>query len=204
MASSVNQHDKSLRYRLRFTLLIPGSRARDTLSPRNGDREQSNENSPEGQKRHNHFSLGRNLVRKQDHWHDYAADTAHEIAPETDTDPPPHVHEHKTSTLADIIRHLHETEKPIFTICHGVQVLIAVDGVVKGRRVAALQYCEPEVRLAGGIYVDVEPTGACADGNLVSAKGWPGLAAFMRECLKVLGTEIHHGETLKGRERKAA
>jgi len=30
------------------------------------------------------------------------------------------------------------------------------------------------------------------------------LAAFMRECLKVLGTEIHHGETLKARERKAA
>jgi protease I len=73
-----------------------------------------------------------------------------------------------------IVRHFHQTEKPIFTICHGVQVLMAVDGVLKGRRVAALQYCEPEVRLAGGVYVDVEPTGACADGNLVSAKGWPG------------------------------
>jgi protease I len=106
--------------------------------------------------------------------------------------------------VQDIVRHFHDTGKPIFTICHGVQVLIAVDGVVKGRRVAALQYCEPEVRLAGGIYVDVEPTGACVDGNLVSAKGWPGLAAFMRECLKVLGTEIHHGETLKSREQKAA
>jgi len=62
--------------------------------------------------------------------------------------------------VQDIIRHFHETGKPIFTICHGVQVLIAVDGVVKGKRVAALQYCEPEVRLAGGIYVDVEPSGA--------------------------------------------
>ena len=31
------------------------------------------------------------------------------------------------------------------------------------------------------------------DGKLVSAKGWPGLAAFMRECLKVLGTRIEHG-----------
>ena len=50
--------------------------------------------------------------------------------------------------VQEIIRHFHEAEKPIFTICHGVQVLIAVDGVVKGRRVAALQYCEPEVRLA--------------------------------------------------------
>jgi protease I len=86
-----------------------------------------------------------------------------------------------------LVRHFHEADKPIFTICHGVQILIAVEGVITGRRVAALHYCEPEVRLAGGIYVDVEPTGACVDGKLVSAKGWPGLAAFMRECLKVLG-----------------
>jgi protease I len=27
-----------------------------------------------------------------------------------------------------------------------------------------------------------------------SAKGWTALAAFIRECLKVLGTEIHHSE----------
>ena len=91
-----------------------------------------------------------------------------------------------------LVKHFHEADKPIFTICHGVQILIAVDGVVKGKRVAALHYCEPEVTLAGGIYVDVEPTGAHVDGKLVSAKGWPGLAAFMRECLKVLGTEINH------------
>jgi protease I len=58
--------------------------------------------------------------------------------------------------------------------------------------VAALQYCEPEVTVAGGTYVDVPPTGAHVDGKLVSAKGWTGLAAFMRECLKVLGTEIRH------------
>ncbi len=94
--------------------------------------------------------------------------------------------------MQEIVKEFHETDKPIFTICHGVQVLIAVDGVVKGKRVAALHYCEPEVRLAGGIYVDVPPEGAISDGKLVSAKGWPGLAAFMRECLKVLGTEIRH------------
>ncbi len=91
------------------------------------------------------------------------------------------------------VREFHVAGKPIFTICHGVQVLVAVDGVLRGRKVAALQYCEPEVRLAGGIYVDVPPDGACVDGNLVSAKGWPGLAAFMRECLAVLGTTITHG-----------
>ncbi len=95
-----------------------------------------------------------------------------------------------------LVRAFHESGKPIFTICHGVQVLVAVDGVVRGKRVAALQYCEPEVRLAGGTYVDVPPDGACVDGNLVSAKGWPGLAAFMRECLAVLGTQITHSVPL--------
>ena len=33
-----------------------------------------------------------------------------------------------------IVRHFHEADKPIFTICHGVQILIAVDGVVRGKR----------------------------------------------------------------------
>jgi protease I len=102
-----------------------------------------------------------------------------------------------------IVRHFHEADKPIFTICHGVQVLIAVDGVVRGKEVAALQYCEPEVTLAGGKYIDVPPDGAHVDGKLVSAKGWPGLAAFMRECLKVLGTEISH-RSIAPRQAKAA
>lgn len=100
--------------------------------------------------------------------------------------------------VQDIVRHFHEARKPIFTICHGVQILVAVDGVVAGRRVAALDVCEPEVRLAGGTYVDVAPTEAYVDGTMVSAKAWPGLAAFMRECLKVLGSEITHGPVAQG------
>ena len=44
----------------------------------------------------------------------------------------------------------------------------------------------------GGGAADVEPTAAYVDGNMVSAKGWTGLAAFMRECLNVLGTKITH------------
>jgi protease I len=93
-----------------------------------------------------------------------------------------------------IVRHFHEEKKPIFTICHGVQILVAVDGVVRGKRVGALGACEPEVALAGGTYVDLSPTEALVDGTMVSAKGWTALAAFIRECLKVLGTEIRHGE----------
>jgi protease I len=103
-----------------------------------------------------------------------------------------------------IVRHFHEAGKPIFTICHGVQILIAVDGVVRGKKVAALAACEPEVTLAGGTYVDLSPSEAYVDGTMVSAKGWPALAAFMRECLKVLGTEIRHGETAGHEKAEAA
>ncbi|WP_428030776.1 DJ-1/PfpI family protein [Ancylobacter sp.] len=103
-----------------------------------------------------------------------------------------------------MVRHFHETGKPIFTICHGAQILMAVDGVLTGKRVGALGACEPEVRLAGGIYVDLSPTEALVDGNMVSAKGWTALAAFMRECLKVLGTEIRHSETMPAATTRAA
>jgi protease I len=95
-----------------------------------------------------------------------------------------------------MVRHFHEEKKPIFTICHGVQILVAVDGVVRGKRVGALGACEPEVALAGGTYVDLKPTEALVDGTMVSAKGWTALAAFIRECLKVLGTEIRHSEKI--------
>src|SRR4051812_14633283 len=39
-----------------------------------------------------------------------------------------------------IIRPFPETDKPIFTICHGVQVLMAVPETIRGKEVAALQY----------------------------------------------------------------
>ncbi|MDF2811552.1 MAG: glutamine amidotransferase, partial [Microvirga sp.] len=86
----------------------------------------------------------------------------------------------------------------------GVQILIAVDGVVAGKRVGALGACEPEVKLAGGTYVDLSPTEALVDGNMVSAKGWTALAAFMRECLKVLGTEIRHADNVPAPATRAA
>ncbi len=40
--------------------------------------------------------------------------------------------------VQDMVRHFHDTGKPIFTICHGVQILMAVPGVLKGRKSPAL------------------------------------------------------------------
>ena len=51
-----------------------------------------------------------------------------------------------------IVKHFHDAKKPIFTICHGVQILVAVDGVVRGKKVDALERGEhgPVHRAARG------------------------------------------------------
>jgi protease I len=94
--------------------------------------------------------------------------------------------------VREIVREFHRDDKPIAAICHGAQVLVAVPEVIKGKRVSGLFTTEPEVILAGATYVKIGPKAALRDGNLVTAEGWTALAAFIREFLGVLGTEIVH------------
>ncbi|MFG0316834.1 MAG: DJ-1/PfpI family protein, partial [Planctomycetota bacterium JB042] len=74
--------------------------------------------------------------------------------------------------VLDVVRHFAAAGKPIAAICHGAQLLTAA-GVVDGRSLSAYPACAPEVRAAGGTYVEVEMTGAHVDGNLVTAPAWP-------------------------------
>ena len=94
--------------------------------------------------------------------------------------------------VREIVREFHQAEKPIFSICHGLQVLIAVPEVISGKRVSGLFTVEPEVALTDATYVKIGPKDALRDGNLVTAEGWTALASFIRECLAVLGTEVKH------------
>lgn len=94
--------------------------------------------------------------------------------------------------VREIVREFHRADKPIAAICHGLQVLVAVPEVIAGKRVAGLFTVEPEVALTDATYVKIGPKDALRDGNLVTAEGWTALAAFIREYLAVLGTEILH------------
>jgi len=89
------------------------------------------------------------------------------------------------------VRHFFDADKPVAAICHGAQVLTAAD-VVRGRRVSAYPAVGPEVRLAGGEYVDVPMDQAVTDGNLVTAPAWPAHPAWIAQFLEVLGTRIVH------------
>lgn len=90
-----------------------------------------------------------------------------------------------------MVQHFAQANKPIASICHGAQLLAAAD-VLRGKRCAAYPACAPEVKAAGGEYVDIPVTEAIADGNLVTAPAWPAHPRWLAEFLKVLGTKVEH------------
>ncbi len=94
--------------------------------------------------------------------------------------------------VVEIVRHFVEAGKPIAAICHGGQLLAAVDGALKGKRMTAYPAVFNEMRLAGAEIVPPNATfsNAVVDGNLVTAPAWPAHPAWIAEFLKVLGTRI--------------
>jgi protease I len=91
--------------------------------------------------------------------------------------------------LIDIVRSFAAERKPIAAICHAAQILAAAD-VIRGRQVSCYSACAPEVRLAGGEFVDTAPDRAIRDGNLVSGFAWSAHPQFLALFLEVLGTRI--------------
>ncbi|MBI3780461.1 MAG: DJ-1/PfpI family protein [candidate division NC10 bacterium] len=93
--------------------------------------------------------------------------------------------------VLDFVRHFAKANKPIASLCHGPQVLVAA-GVIEGKRCTAYPAVKPEVIRAGAKWGEVNETysNAYADGNLVTAAAWPGHPEWIRKFLDVLGTKI--------------
>lgn len=91
--------------------------------------------------------------------------------------------------VISVVRHFAENDKPIAAICHGAQLLAAAK-VLEGRKCSAYPACAPEVRLAGGEFVDLGMDEAHTDGQLVTAPAWPAHPAWIAQFLVVLGTKI--------------
>jgi protease I len=95
--------------------------------------------------------------------------------------------------VLEITRHFAQANKPIAAICHGLQLLAAAD-VLQGKNCTAYPACGPDVRAAGGVYVQIPVDEAIVDGNLVTAPAWPAHPRWLAEFLKVLGTKVEHLE----------
>lgn len=87
--------------------------------------------------------------------------------------------------VLDMVRHFATADKPIAAICHGL-LLLATAGVLEGRAATAYPACAPDVRAAGGRFVDVAIDAAHIDGKLVTAPAWPAHPAWLRAFLTLL------------------
>jgi protease I len=90
------------------------------------------------------------------------------------------------SRVIKIVQKFSESNKFIFAICHGVQLLVTA-GLVNQKKVACYEHVRFEVESCGGIYI--EPDQAVKDGKVVTGKTWQSHPEFYRivfNCLQSL------------------
>jgi len=75
-----------------------------------------------------------------------------------------------------------ETGKPVFSICHGAQLLITAD-VLRGRKATGWKSIAQDIKNAGAEFLDQE---VVDDGNLVSSRNPDDIPAFVKVSLSKL------------------
>ncbi|MCH2182425.1 MAG: DJ-1/PfpI family protein [Mariniblastus sp.] len=84
--------------------------------------------------------------------------------------------------LVRLTRHFFEQQKPIASVCHGVEIPAYAD-CVNGRRMATVEKCRFDLEVRGGIYVDQ----ACViDDNLVSGRTYHDNGAYVGPWIELL------------------
>ncbi len=84
--------------------------------------------------------------------------------------------------LVRITRHFFEANKPICSVCHGVEIPAYAD-CVRGRRMATVPKCRFDLEVCGGIFEN-EP--CVVDGNLVSGRTYHDHGHFIGKWIELL------------------
>ncbi|MFO7910907.1 MAG: type 1 glutamine amidotransferase domain-containing protein [Desulfotignum sp.] len=87
-------------------------------------------------------------------------------------------HESAVSFTRDFM----EKDKPVFSICHGPQLLITAD-VIQGRTLTGWTSIVQDIKNAGGKFIDQS---VVEDGNLVTSRNPGDLPAFIQTSLEKL------------------
>ncbi|HBJ33875.1 MAG TPA: peptidase [Planctomycetaceae bacterium] len=84
--------------------------------------------------------------------------------------------------LVRATKHFFQTNKPIASVCHGVEIPAYAD-CVRGRKMATVPKCKFDLEVCGGIFVDA----ACViDGNLVSGRTFHDNGAYVGPWIQLL------------------
>ncbi len=86
--------------------------------------------------------------------------------------------------LVRITRHFFAAEKPVASVCHGVEIPAYAD-CVRGRRMATVPKCRFDLEVCGGIFVD-EP--CVIDGHLVSGRTFHDNGHYVGPWIRLLET----------------
>lgn len=78
--------------------------------------------------------------------------------------------------LVQLVREFDAAGKWLFSICHGIQILVAA-GVIKDRSVTCYEHVRFELEMAGGKWCTEQ---AVRDGRLVTAQTWQSHPDFYR------------------------
>tara|TARA_B100001105_G_scaffold137343_1_gene110081 strand:+ start:5014 stop:5778 length:765 start_codon:yes stop_codon:yes gene_type:complete len=79
--------------------------------------------------------------------------------------------------LIHLTQHFFEQEKPVASICHGIEIL-ATAKVLSGRTVTTIPKCRFDAEVCGAVYTP-DPVVRC--GNLVCCRGKKDMSPWMRE-----------------------
>lgn len=88
--------------------------------------------------------------------------------------------------LLNITAHFFEKNKPVASVCHGIEIVAAAN-VISGRRVTTVAKCEYDATMAGATYLN-EPV--IVDGNLVTARTWHDNTPFLKEFVRMLKESV--------------
>jgi protease I len=85
-------------------------------------------------------------------------------------------------TLLKLVREFADAGKFVFSICHGIQILVAA-GLAGGRKLTCYEHVKSEVTAAGGEWIGQE---SVRDGRFVSAQTWISHPDFYRQVMQCL------------------
>ena len=86
--------------------------------------------------------------------------------------------------VISIVQEFAKSDKYIFAICHGVQILVTAQ-LVNQKRIACYEHVKFEVEACGGIYISSDQ--AVKDGKIITGKTWQSHPEFYKivfECLQ--------------------
>jgi protease I len=84
--------------------------------------------------------------------------------------------------LMRIVKHFFAAEKPVASICHGIEIVAAAD-VIRGRQVTTIPKCRYDAEFSGGEYLEQS---VVVSGNLVCCQGKKDIAPWMKTFTSVL------------------